>query len=208
MSETPAYLYPNRMGRILLESMEEVMGRTGLNALLNLAGQSAWIQELPPADSREGIPFSTISSLLNRLETDYGPRGGRGIAIRIGRTAFKYGMREYGSRLGLTETAFRLLPTGVKIRTGGRILADLFNRETDQRVSVDEKDGKLLWIIERCPICWGRHADAPVCHLAVGMLQESLYWLSSGKIFNVEEIRCIAKGDPTCTMEIDSTPLA
>jgi predicted hydrocarbon binding protein len=208
MSGTPAYLYPNRMGRILLESMEEVMGKTGLNALLNLAGQTAWIQELPAPDSDEGIPFSTIGNLLSQLETSYGPRGGHGIAIRIGRTAFKYGMRQYGSRLGLTETAFRLLPTSVKIRTGGRILADLFNRETDQRVSVDEKDGRLLWIIERCPICWGRHADQPVCQLAVGLLQESLYWLSSGKIFNVEETRCIAKGDPTCTMEIDSTPLA
>jgi len=110
--------------------------------------------------------------------------------------------------MGLTETAFRLLSPGVKIRAGGQALADLFNKETDQRVSISEQDGKLLWIIERCPLCWGRHTEDVVCHLAVGLLQESLYWLSGGKIFNVEERLCIAKGDPTCTIEIDQTPLA
>ena len=35
----------------------------------------------------------------------------------------------------------------------------------------------------------------PVCHLAVGLLQEALYWVSGGKVFNVEEKTCIAAGD-------------
>ena len=63
----------------------------------------------------------------------------------IGRVAFKYGMREFGPQMGLTETAFRLLPLTSKIRMGGQSLADLFNRETDQRVRIEEANGKLLW---------------------------------------------------------------
>lgn len=207
MSENATYVYPNRLGRILLEAMEEVIGRNGLDALLTSAGQEQWIGNPPASDSRAEIPFSAISNLLTRLEHQYGERAGRGIAIRIGRAALKYGMREYGSRLGLTKTAFRLLPVGAKIRSGGRMMAEFFNKQTDQRVSVDEKDGKLLWIIERCPMCWERHATEPVCQLAVGVLQESLYWLSSGRTFNVQETQCMAKGDPTCTIEIDQTPL-
>ena len=116
-------------------------------------------------------------------------------------------MREFGPRMGLTETAFRLLPLNSKIRMGGQALADLFNRETDQRVRIEEANGKLLWIIERCPLCWERHTDDVVCHLAVGLLQESLYWLSGGKIFNVTEVLCVAKGDANCTIEIEQTPL-
>ena len=46
----------------------------------------------------------------------------------------------------------------------------------------------------------------PVCHLAVGLLQEALYWVSGGKVFNVEEKTCIAAGDATCTIEIDANP--
>jgi predicted hydrocarbon binding protein len=166
------------------------------------------IGNYPPSDSQFEFSFATIGRLMEELEQAYGPRGGRGLAIRIGRVAFKYGMREFGPRMGLTETAFRLLPLNSKIRMGGQALADLFNRETDQRVRIEEANGKLLWIIERCPLCWERHTDDVVCHLAVGLLQESLYWLSGGKIFNVEETLCIARGDPTCTIEIDQTPLA
>jgi predicted hydrocarbon binding protein len=40
------------------------------------------------------------------------------------------------------------------------------------------------------------------------LAQESLYWLSGGKIFHVEETACIAQGDPRCTLKIDLVPLS
>lgn len=207
MSQGLAYYYPNRMGRIILDSMEEVVGKNGLNQVLNLLGRSDLIGNYPPSDSQRAFSFSAIGSLLAQLENAYGPRGGRGLALRTGRVAFKYGLREFGQQMGVMETAFRLLPLDAKIRVGGQALAELFNKETDQRVSIQEEGEKLLWIIERCPVCWGRQTEDTVCHLAVGLLQESLYWVSGGKIFSVEETLCIAKGDPTCTIEINQTPL-
>lgn len=203
----PSFHYPNRMGRIMLESMEEVMGRNGLQDMLALADQHQLLGNYPPANLEREFSFETISALQENLEQTYGSRGGRGLAQRVGRVCFKYGLREFGDSLGLTQTAFRLLPMRSKLRTAGRALADLFNQHTDQRVRLDEADGKLLWQIERCPLCWGRHADDAVCHLAVGLLQESLYWLSSGKMFRVEETQCTARGDAACVIEIHSTPL-
>lgn len=208
MKPDTEFYYPNRMGRIILESMEEVVGKNGLNHVLNLSGRGDLIGNYPPFDSKLDVSFATIGGLMTQLENAYGPRGGRGLAIRTGRVAFKYGIREFGQQIGLMETTFRLLPLGAKIRMGGQALADLFNQATDQRVTIKEEDGKLLWVIERCPLCWERHSEDAVCHLAVGLLQESLYWVSGGKIFNVEETLCIAKGDPTCTIEIGLTPLA
>jgi predicted hydrocarbon binding protein len=41
----------------------------------------------------------------------------------------------------------------------------------------------------------------------VGLLQEALYWVSGGKVFNVEEKTCIAAGDKVCTIEIDQSPI-
>lgn len=41
------YYYPNKMGRIMLTSLEEVMGRNGLNALLNLVELREYIQNAP-----------------------------------------------------------------------------------------------------------------------------------------------------------------
>jgi predicted hydrocarbon binding protein len=207
MNKASAFFFPNRMGRIILESMEEVVGRNGLNAVLNLAGLGGMIGNYPPSDKKPKFSFEIVSGLMEKLEQAYGPRGGHGLAVRIGRTSFKYGMREFGPQMGLNETAFRFLPFSTKLRIGGQSLADMFNKETDQRIRIEKRDGKLLWHIERCPLCWGRHTNDTVCHLAVGLLQESLYWVSGGKIFKVEETLCLARGDPTCTIEIDQTPL-
>ncbi len=208
MSTSQRFFYPNLMGRIMLASLEEVLGRNGINAVLNLAGRSELIGNYPSENLEREFSFETISILQAMLEQAYGPRGGRGLALRAGRVCFKYGMRAFGPQMGLTESAFRLLPLNAKLKTGGRVFADLFNRLSDQRVRFEDAGTNLLWHIERCPLCWGRHTGEPSCHMAVGLLQECLYWVSGGKIFNVEETQCIAEGDPVCTIEIDKTPLA
>ncbi len=204
---TETYHYPNRMGRIILLSMEEVMGRNGVNALLKLGSQPSLIENYPSDNTELGFSFSSVSNLGESLEQVYGPHGGRGLALRIGRACFNYGVRQYSAQLGLTEMAFRLLPLPLKLSAGAKALAELFNNFTDQRVRIEEQDRKLLWHIERCPLCWERRTREPSCHLAVGLLQEGLFWLSGGKIFNVEEQTCIAAGDTTCTIVIDQSPI-
>jgi predicted hydrocarbon binding protein len=207
MTSPETFYYPNRMGRIILLSMEEVMGRNGVNAILKLASLSSLMESYPADDTTRAFPFSALGTITDTLEQVYGPHGGRGLAVRVGRACFNYGVRQYGTQLGLTEMAFRLLPLPKKVSAGARVFAELFNNFTDQRVRVEEEDGKILWHIDRCPLCWERKAQDPVCHLAVGLLQEALYWLSGGKVFNVEEQTCIAAGDATCTIVIDQSPI-
>jgi predicted hydrocarbon binding protein len=207
MINTQQYYYPNRMGRIILLSMEEVMGRTGVNAVLHLAELPSLIENYPPDNTSLAFSFSTVSHLTRILEQAYGPHGGRGLALRIGRASFNYGVRQYGTQMGLTEMAFRLLPLPAKLHAGAKAFAELFNKFTDQQVRVEIEDGKILWHIDRCPLCWERKTHEAVCHLAVGLLQEALYWVSGGKVFNVEEQTCIAAGDPACTIVIDQTPI-
>ncbi|MCE9645614.1 MAG: 4-vinyl reductase [Chloroflexi bacterium] len=201
-----SFFYPQKMGRLIFLGMEEVIGTSGVDAVLRVASLEKFIHNYPPSNSERKFSFETVSLLQSALEQIYGPRGGRGLALRTGRACFKYGLKEYGSMLGLTEMAFRLLSLPTKLHSGTRSFADLFNKQTDQKVTVEEKDGMILWHIERCPLCWERKAAEPVCHLAVGLLQEALYWLSGGKVFNVEETACIARGDATCTIAIDQTP--
>jgi predicted hydrocarbon binding protein len=188
--------------------MEEIIGVNGVETVLRLSSLDELTRNSPPSQPDRTLPFETVSALQSALEKVYGPRGGRGIALRVGRSTFRYGLKEYGSLLGLSETAFRLLPLPTKLRTGARVFADLFNKHTDQQVNLEEKDGKLYWHIERCPLCWERQVDEPCCQLAVGLLQESLYWLSGGKVFNVEETACIGRGDAACTITIDQTPIS
>ena len=109
--------------------------------------------------------------------------------------------------LGVAELTFRLLPLSIKLEKGAKAFAELFNHYSDQRVRLQETPDTLYWHIERCPVCWGVQSAGPCCHLAVGLLQESLMWLSGGKTFQVEETSCMACGDEVCTIAITKKPL-
>jgi predicted hydrocarbon binding protein len=199
--------FPNKLGRIMLFAFEEVMGKNGLNAVLNLASLSSLIGNFPPEDDARAISFETISLLQGSLEQAFGPRGGRGLALRAGRVFFSHGLRTYGPELGLNDSAFRLQPADLKLMSVLQTITDFFNQHTDLVASLKESEHKIFWQVEQCPWCWGRQGTEPACQFAVGMLQEALYWVSGGKFYNVMEETCIAQGDPACLMVIDHIPL-
>jgi len=149
MTGNESFFYPNRMGRIILLSMEEVMGRNGVIAILKLASLFSLLDNYPEDSADRAFPFSTVSSMTEMLEQVYGPHGGRGLALRIGRACFNSGVRQYGAQIGITEMAFRLLPLPVKISAGAKALAELFNNYTDQKVRVVEDNGLLFWHIDQ-----------------------------------------------------------
>jgi predicted hydrocarbon binding protein len=201
------YSYPNRLGRILLLALEEVIGRNGVNAVLNQAKLRNRINNYPKNNLERNFHFEEVSQIQVALEASYGIRGGRGLALRAGRACFKHILREFGPEMEFSDLAFRLLPLDEKIRMTTEIFAELFNKYSDQQVVVSEEGNRYLWMIKLCPFCWHRVADDPLCLLAVGLIQESLYWVSSGKFYNVEEVACIVKGDQACVIVIDKQPL-
>lgn len=205
-ADTAEHYYPNILGRIILQAMEEILGIGGLNAMLDQANLSGLIQNYPPGNMKRELPYSQISKMMASLEANYGQRPGQGLAVRTGRACFKYGLREVGQQNMLSNQNFRLLPLNTKIREGARLLADFFSQYTEQRAWFEEDDQHFYWHTDNCPLCWQRQADDPVCHLAVGTLQEALYWVSGGKLYRVEEMSCIAKGDPACIIRTDKRP--
>ncbi len=201
------FFYPNKMGRIVLTAMEEIMGQHGVNAILNLAHLHHLVNHYPPNNLQLGFTFSEFSTIQQTLDDMYGVRGGKGLALRAGRETWKYALKEFMPVLGITDLAFRTLPLGIKIKIGLDVFAETLNKFTDQKVRLGEDERGYLWIIERCPVCWQRTTVSPTCHLAVGLLEESLNWVSRGRRFKVEEVSCIAAGDETCTIVISKKPL-
>lgn len=199
--------FPNRLGRIVLLAFEEVMGKNGLNAALNLASLSYLIDNYPTDDGNQVISFEVFSQIQNSLEKVFGPHGGRGLALRAGRVFFSNGLRTYGHELGMNNVTFRLQPPDLKMMDLLHVMTDFFNHQTDQKVSLEESGQKIFWKVERCPWCWGRHGYEPACQFLVGMLQEALYWVCGGKFYNVVEETCIAQGNPACLIVIDRDPL-
>jgi len=191
------YFYPNKFARITIEAMEEVMGENGLKAILNLAGLSHLIGNYPPDNLEKEFDFADYTALNVALEDMYGPRGGRGLALRAGRATFAQGLRAFGALAGVGDLAFKVLPLNAKLKIGVPAMANIFSQFSDQISNVyEEGNDRIIYTLERCPMCWERKSDnREVCFVGQGLLQEGLRWVSGGHEFKVDMETCIAKGD-------------
>jgi len=199
--------FSHKMENILYKAMEDTIGRKDLNDALQLASVYPPTDLISPDYHSDSIKIRDIDHVQASLEKLYGLRGSQGLALRSGRACFKYGLREFGTQLGFTETAFRLLPLNLKIITAAQLFAQILNEAGYKKVRVEEDATRILVHIENCPFCRGRQSSSGGCYIAIGILQEALYWISSGKHFNIEETNCITKGDPRCTLAIQKQPV-
>ncbi len=202
------FYYPNKFARIIFQALEEVMGEQGFRALLRLAKMEHYLDQLPPDNLEREFDFADLSSLMWGLEQMYGPRGGRGLALRAGRATFAEGLRNFGALAGVGDLAFRMLPLKTKMRIGLMAMARIFSHMSDQITEVREEEEHFTYTIHRCPVCWGRQntSDRPVCYVALGLLQEGLKWVSGGREIRVYEAKCIAAGDDVCEFVIYKEP--
>jgi predicted hydrocarbon binding protein len=202
-----ARLNSSHLGQIMLEGTQEIIGPAGLQAVFDTAKQSALFHGQDVRMGTWGAPFAELSSIQFALEQVYGPRGGRGVSLRAVRAAFKYVLRQFGEALGLTALAYRLLPAPARLKSGLETLAGWFAESSQDPIKVEAIDQAWLWKTERCPLCWQRESDEPVCTFTVGLIQEFLAWASGGKIYPVGEVECLAMGQPACIVRIDARPL-
>jgi predicted hydrocarbon binding protein len=203
------FYYPNKAARITLESLESVMGKNGLNAILNLAHLPEMIDNYPPNNLDRQFDFADFTAVNWALEEMYGPRGGRGLALRAGRATFTDVLRNFGALAGVGDLAFKVLPLQAKLRIGVPAMARIFSQISDQHSTVVELENEFVYTIHRCPQCWGRtQQDKPVCFMGIGLLQEGLKWLSGGNEFRVNESRCMAMGEPVCEYIVQKAPIS
>lgn len=203
------YYYANKIVLIILNSLEDVMGKNGLNAILNLAHLPHLIDNYPPDNLGKEFDFADVTAIFVALEEMYGPRGGRGLAMRAGRAAFADTLRNFGALAGVGDLAFRVLPLQTKLRIGIPTMARIFSQISDQYSTVEEFDTEFRYTIHKCPQCWSRHGlEKPVCFMGAGLLQEGLKWVSGGSEFRVNEWKCIAMGDSVCEYVIQKAPIS
>ena len=205
MLEPSGLYYPNRLARYFLMAMEDVMGKSGLGMVMNLAGFET--TQLPPDTLAREFDFAYLAALNVALEEMYGARGGRGLALRIGRSCFAQGMKTFGALAGVSDAAFKALPLESRCRLGLTALADIFSNFTDQKTTFSENDRNYELAVEVSPMAWGRTADKPVCHALVGILQECLRWVSNGHEYYVTETECRAAGSESCVFTVNKKPI-
>jgi predicted hydrocarbon binding protein len=203
------YYYANKFTLITLKAPEDVMGKNGLNAILNLAHLPHLIEKPVPDNLAREFDFADFTAINMALEELYGPRGGRGLALRAGRATFADALKNFGALAGAGDLAFKVLPLQAKIRIGSMAMAKIFSTVSDQYSTVHERETDFVYTIHRCPQCWSRSgSEKPVCFIGAGLLHEGLKWVSGGSEFRVNESKCMAMGDKVCEYIIQKAPLS
>lgn len=195
--------YPNRWGRGILTSGEEIIGKKGMAALLNLAGLPELIDNYPPDNMKKEFPFTSVSKIQQAFWEMYGPRGAQVFATRAGEATFNDALNQFGSVAKAAQLAMSVGSLEARIKIGLEFFAKFFNTVSDQKVRIEEDDDNWYWVIEHCPMCWNRKANEPLGHLGVGVLKAALAWASGGEIFHIQEYKCIAMGDKEGSIRIE-----
>lgn len=207
MDVAATYFYPNRMGRIIINALTEIVGAAHARQALEAAGLTGYLEQMPPNDLELAFPFAHVAQVQAAVEQVFGVAEGRDINRRVGRASLNGGLHQFNPLLGIADLPSRAMPLGLKLNIGFDMFAMVFNRFTDQIVKVSEDSHHYLWIIERCPVCWGRQTEHPCCDLAVGILEEATEWATGGRVFEVQQVSCLAMGQENCTIQISKRPM-
>jgi len=196
--------YVNAMLLQMMWGIEEVMGKHGLNAVLKLSDLDRYVDNPPPNNLEFGVLAREYSGLNEAIEQFTG-RAGKGMLKRIGRSSFRWGVKEQSSVMGLAGIALKALPQRLRKRA---VLLGMRKgiMDTVDYASIEVKDegGVLVFTDYACVSCHARHEEDAVCHLYAGSLQEAMAY-ATGKDFqdfDVLETHCRAKGDGVCRFEI------
>lgn len=196
---------PNAALRVLLEAIEDVMGENGTKAVLNAGGLGKYINNYPPKNLDMEATFAQYGAAQQAVEDFYGPRGARAMLLRIGRATFQFGLRDQPAILGLAGIALKALPEKTRMKLILERMAKAAVDRVNQPTVVMEEEDAYYFIVEQCPCKWRPEHDKPCCYVTVGVLMESMAWIT-GKMYKVEEVACIANGAASCVYRIPKTP--
>jgi predicted hydrocarbon binding protein len=202
------YYYPNRLVLATFNALIDVMGRNGLNAILNFARLRELIDHYPPDSLEKGFDFADFTAIHVAIEEMYGEQGGHAFIKRAGRTTFVTSLCKFGALAGMRDVAFRSLPLQTRLRIGIQVMARIFSQISDQITTVEEFETEFRYIVHQCPECWERTGMGKcICSFGSGLLEEGLKWISGGCEFRVNETKCRAMGDEVCEYSIEKIPI-
>ncbi len=194
--------------RSALLATEEVVGKQGMAVILRQAGLDHLIDNYPPDESHISGDYSFDDySKLNAALLSFLGRGGRSVAMRIGRKAYKVGESQFNTAVGGAATAaLRLLPESIRLLKGVELMKlafDMMYRQPGTHIvfRVEDRGDRIAFIAETCGICAGKVSDEHMCQLFAGLLQEGVV-STFGKEHAIQEVECRANGAPACVWEI------
>lgn len=189
---------PSNTCYALLVSLESVIGKVGLTAVLRYAGLAEFIDNYPPNIPDRTCDIADVSAIHAGIETLYGWRGGKALIMNAGRETWKKSIDAMlASPAKDILEGIQQAPQEERLPRILNFVARLFNPSNDGKVEVVETDDACIYVNRFCVCCWGRKMTKAGCHLTAGYLQEAVRW-ATGMVYPVDQITCAGCGDESC----------
>lgn len=204
---------PSLLLNILITQVEDMMGRRSLIMLLRQASLAEYIDNMPPMNDSPCITVEQYSALLANIYDVFGARGARPIFLRGGRLGAAEIRRQRPAQFAVAGTALKLLPAARRMKLVLDRLAEQGEELYGTPHHLHEEENAFFIDMPDCPYCaeitrrrmeGTRPITSPVCHIPVAAVAEMVEW-AMGQKHLVEEVACIAKGDPECRFRISKT---
>lgn len=201
---------PSTLLNILFTQVDEMMGHRSLIMLLRQAGLPEYIDDVLPMDDTPSITVCQYSKLLADIYGVFGARGARPIFLRGGRLGAAELRRQRPAQFVVAGTALKLLPSAKRMQIVLDKLAEQGAEMYGASYHLYEEADAFYLEITRCPYCaeiarrskdQNKPVSKPVCHIPVAIIEEMMEWVTSQKHL-VEEVACIAVGDPACRFRV------
>jgi predicted hydrocarbon binding protein len=186
------YFLSNRHVRVYLDAIAETSGQYGFPTVLTLAGLHRWLETLPPYNDAHEVDFVDFGALNAMLVKMYGPRAGRALALWAGRVSFMALTPHLDDSLNVKAASFQAQTPAERVRAVLDIIVDS-RRLGTMEATLQSPGNQFTYTLDPCPFCFGQHRVAyPICHGAVGFLQQAVEWVGAGDYYTVEEASCAA----------------
>jgi predicted hydrocarbon binding protein len=186
------YFLSNRRARIYLDAVAETSGQYGFPAVLTLAGLHAWLEALPPYNDAHEVDFVDFGALNAMLVKMYGPRAGRALALWAGRVSFMALTPSLDDLVNVQSASFQAQSPKERVRVVMDAIVDS-RRLGTMEATLQSLGNQFTYALDPCPFCFGqKHVAYPICHGAVGFLQQAVEWVGAGDDYIVEEASCAA----------------
>ena len=201
---------PSLLLSILFAQIEDMMGRRSLIMLLRQAGLADYIDDVPPLDDSPSITVAQYSSLLASIYDIFGARGARPIFRRGGRLGAIEIRKQRPAQFAVAGTALKLLSARRRMQLVLERLAQQGEELYGTPHYLDEEENAFVIEMPDCPYCseitrrraaQGNPVTRPACDIPAAAVAEMIEW-ATGQVHLVEEVACIALGDPACCFRI------
>jgi predicted hydrocarbon binding protein len=182
------FCYRNIFARIIMQTLKSALGNRVMADLLRQADMSAYIGTLPPDNFEKEFSVRQVTALFTALGKAQGTVRQLCLAGECGQAIARYMFTEQWGH-NLDTLPFRTRSQAERLEAGIRIMHNLLGDFAEHHVDVVQRDGQILFTLERCEVCAGQEINETICRLMLGFLVEGL------SIFSLGE--CTFRGDLT-----------